>query len=192
MSNIDPSLLLAVDEKIVANTRPHWFVCVGPLLILFAWLGFGNWWLSYPQHTKVIMWQVDFLILAMFIVNIGSSCMTFWKALKHWRNTQYVLTNQRFMFMEGANLLIVHLSPKVLLGSNRAQGSKWTSWGTVWISGAEESAISWNLSMPHSKIRLHMKGTVQAGSSMFFTWVARPREFLQSLHESQVLAPVPT
>ena len=95
------------------------------------------------------------------------------------------------MFLEGANLLMVHLSPKVLLGSNRAQGSKWASWGTVWISGAEESAISWDLSMPQSKIRLHMKGTVQAGSAMRFTWVAHPREFLQSLNENQVLAPMP-
>ncbi len=187
--SLDIDLLINPEEKIVATTRPHW--------VIFAGDPIGNIALIILLSTGVYLNRSfinssdfpSFLILLSFALAIFFVASELFNTFILCAATRYYLTTHRFIVISGNNLLSVSLEPGVKLFTNASSGTVSPAWGSLMISGAGATSISWAIRMPNStnranKFQLNMKGAMQAGCSLKFDRVAAPKKFLHSLTES--------
>ena len=83
-----PTKLLADDEEIVYEMRPHWRALVGPILVFLVTLGVGGFLLAKSGDLAFVRW----------IVLIVAAIALFWwvlRPLAYWWTTTYVITNRR-------------------------------------------------------------------------------------------------
>lgn len=89
-----PTKLLADDEEIVYEMRPHWRALVGPILVFLVTLGVGGFLLAKSGDLAFVRW----------IVLIVAAIALFWwvlRPLAYWWTTTYVITNRRIIVRYG-------------------------------------------------------------------------------------------
>lgn len=89
-----PTKLLADDEEIVYEMRPHWRALVGPILVFLVTLGVGGFLLAKSGDNAIVRW----IVLAVALVAL------FWwvlRPLAYWWTTIYVITNRRIIVRYG-------------------------------------------------------------------------------------------
>lgn len=89
-----PTKLLADDEEIVYEMRPHWRALVGPILVFLVTLGVGGFLLAKSGDLAFVRWIV--LIVAVI-------ALVWWvlRPLAYWWTTTYVITNRRIIVRYG-------------------------------------------------------------------------------------------
>jgi uncharacterized membrane protein YdbT with pleckstrin-like domain len=88
-----PTKLLADDETIVYELKPHWRALVGPVLVLLVTLGLGIWAIAKFDNSGV-RWTVGII---MILVLVGAVVRPF----LYWMTTQYVITDHRIIVRTG-------------------------------------------------------------------------------------------
>ncbi len=92
-----PKKLLADDESIVYELRPHWRALIAPVLVFLVTLGLGFYLLAY-FHDKtggtIATWIIGLLMVAALV---------FWviRPFVYWYSTQYVFTDHRIIVRTG-------------------------------------------------------------------------------------------
>ncbi len=88
-----PTKLLADDESIVYELRPHWRALVVPALLLLVIVGVGTYLLALWDNSTA-RWIVG---IAMVVLLIGWVVRPF----LYWMTTQYVFTDHRIIVRTG-------------------------------------------------------------------------------------------
>ena len=83
-----PTKLLADDEEIVYEMRPHWRALVGPILVFLVTLGVGGFLLAKSGDNAIVRW----IVLAVALVALFCWVL---RPLAYWWPTIYVITNRR-------------------------------------------------------------------------------------------------
>ena len=92
-----PDRLLADDEEVVLNLRPHWKVLVVPvltLLVICALLGFG----------LAVMPEGDYRDLGRIAVVVVAALLLLWRVVLpflRWRTTRFIITTHRVLIRSG-------------------------------------------------------------------------------------------
>ena len=88
-----PTKLLADDESIVYELKPHWRALVVPVLVLLATLGLGIYAIASWDNSG-LRWAV---LVVMLLVLVGWVVRPF----LYWLTTQYVITDHRIIVRTG-------------------------------------------------------------------------------------------
>jgi uncharacterized membrane protein YdbT with pleckstrin-like domain len=88
-----PTKLLADDEHIVYELKPHWRALVVPVIVLLATMGLGGYALASWDNSGVrwIVLGTMLLVLLVWVV----------RPFLYWMTTQYVITDHRIIVRTG-------------------------------------------------------------------------------------------
>lgn len=92
-----PDQLLADDERVVMDLRPHWKALVIPVLVLLAVAGLGSYAIAampsgeYQQYGRIAVLAAAVLALLAFTV----------VPFLRWRTTRFIVTSHRVLFRSG-------------------------------------------------------------------------------------------
>jgi len=94
-----PTKLLADDEKIVWEARPHWRALVAPILVFLVTLGLGFFLLAKMAGSDSVASSGARWIIAFVMV----VALVWWvlRPLAYWWTTTYVLTDHRVITRSG-------------------------------------------------------------------------------------------
>lgn len=88
-----PTKLLADDESIVYELKPHWRALVMPVIVLLVTLGLSGYALASWQNSGV-RWIVVITALVVLLVWVV-------RPFLYWMTTQYVITDHRIIVRTG-------------------------------------------------------------------------------------------
>jgi uncharacterized membrane protein YdbT with pleckstrin-like domain len=88
-----PTKLLADDESIQYELKPHWRALVLPVILLLLTLGLGIWLIAKFDNSGV-RWTVLIIMLLVLIVAVV-------RPFLYWMTTQYVITDHRIIVRTG-------------------------------------------------------------------------------------------
>jgi uncharacterized membrane protein YdbT with pleckstrin-like domain len=88
-----PKKLLADDESIVYELRPHWRALVVPIVVFLVTIGFGVYLLA-KWDNSVGRWLIGLVMLVLFVVWVV-------RPFIYWWSTQYVFTDHRIIVRTG-------------------------------------------------------------------------------------------
>jgi uncharacterized membrane protein YdbT with pleckstrin-like domain len=88
-----PTKLLADDESIQYELKPHWRALVVPVIVLLVTLGLGIWLIAKFDNSGV-RWTVLIIMLLVLIVAVV-------RPFLYWMTTQYVITDHRIIVRTG-------------------------------------------------------------------------------------------
>jgi len=88
-----PKKLLADDEKIVYELRPHWRALVSPVIVFLLTLGFGTYLLAKFDNSGLRI-MVGIAMLVVLVVWVL-------RPFVYWYSTQYVFTDHRIIVRTG-------------------------------------------------------------------------------------------
>jgi len=88
-----PTKLLADDESIVYELKPHWRALVVPVIVLLLTLGFGIFGIAKFENSG-IRWTILVIMLLILIVWVV-------RPFLYWLTTQYVITDHRIIVRTG-------------------------------------------------------------------------------------------
>ncbi len=88
-----PTKLLADDETIVYELKPHWRALVVPVLVLLVTLGLGIWAIAKFDNSGV-RWTVGIIMILVLVVAVV-------RPFLYWMTTQYVITDHRIIVRTG-------------------------------------------------------------------------------------------
>ncbi len=88
-----PTKLLADDEKIVYELRPHWRALISPVLVFLVTVAVGSYLLAKFDNSAVRITVTAAMLIAL----------VWWvlKPLAYWWTTQYVFTDHRIIVRTG-------------------------------------------------------------------------------------------
>ena len=88
-----PTKLLADDESIQYELKPHWRALVVPVIVLLLTLGLGIWLIAKFDNSG-LRWTVLIIMLLVLIVAVV-------RPFLYWMTTQYVITDHRIIVRTG-------------------------------------------------------------------------------------------
>jgi uncharacterized membrane protein YdbT with pleckstrin-like domain len=88
-----PTKLLADDESIQYELKPHWRGLVVPVIVLLVTLGLGI-WLIAKFDSSGVRWTVLIIMLLVLVVAVV-------RPFLYWMTTQYVITDHRIIVRTG-------------------------------------------------------------------------------------------
>ncbi|MCA0331979.1 MAG: PH domain-containing protein [Actinobacteria bacterium] len=88
-----PKKLLAADESIVHELRPHWRSLVTPVVVLLLTVGFGTYLLTRWDNTAY-RWTIAAIMLLILVIWVI-------RPFLYWLTTQYVITDHRIIVRTG-------------------------------------------------------------------------------------------
>jgi uncharacterized membrane protein YdbT with pleckstrin-like domain len=88
-----PKKLLADDESVVYELRPHWRALISPIIVFLVTLGVGFYLLAKFDNSAV-RWIVGIAMLAILVVWVL-------RPFVYWYSTQYVFTDHRIIVRTG-------------------------------------------------------------------------------------------
>ena len=88
-----PKKLLADDEKIVYELRPHWRALISPVIVFLLTLGFGTYLLAKFDNSGLRI-MVGIAMLVVLVVWVL-------RPFVYWYSTQYVFTDHRIIVRTG-------------------------------------------------------------------------------------------
>ena len=88
-----PTKLLADDETIVYELKPHWRALVVPVIALLVTLGLGIWLIARFDNS-VVRWAVGIIMILVLIAAVV-------RPFLYWMTTQYVITDHRIIVRTG-------------------------------------------------------------------------------------------
>jgi len=88
-----PKKLLADDEKIIYELRPHWRALISPVIVFLLTVGFGTYLLAKFDNSGVRS-MVGIAMLVVLVVWVL-------RPFVYWYSTQYVFTDHRIIVRTG-------------------------------------------------------------------------------------------
>ena len=88
-----PTKLLADDESIQYELKPHWRALVGPAFVLLLTLAVGIWLIARFDNSG-LRWSVLVVMLIVLVVFVV-------RPFLYWMTTQYVITDHRIIVRTG-------------------------------------------------------------------------------------------
>jgi len=88
-----PKKLLADDETIVYELKPHWRALIAPVIVFLLTLGVGTYLLAKYDNTA-LRWVVGLVMVASLVVWVV-------RPFVYWYSTQYVFTDHRIIVRTG-------------------------------------------------------------------------------------------
>ncbi len=88
-----PTKLLADDETIQYELKPHWRALVVPVIVLLVTLGLGIWLIAKFDNSG-LRWTVLIIMLLILVVAVV-------RPFLYWMTTQYVITDHRIIVRTG-------------------------------------------------------------------------------------------
>jgi uncharacterized membrane protein YdbT with pleckstrin-like domain len=88
-----PKKLLADDESIVYELRPHWRALVVPIVVFLLTIAVGAYLLA-KWDNSVARWVIGIIMLILFVVWVV-------RPFVYWWSTQYVFTDHRIIVRTG-------------------------------------------------------------------------------------------
>ena len=94
-----PRKLLADDEQIIYELRPHWRALIGPVVVFLLTLGVGSYLLAtlWGSDNAAAPWGRWLIVLGALAILLGWVVRPF----LDWYSTQYVFTNHRIIVRTG-------------------------------------------------------------------------------------------
>jgi uncharacterized membrane protein YdbT with pleckstrin-like domain len=94
-----PKKLLADDESIVYELRPHWRALIAPVVVFLVTLGVGTYFLAKlsswdSSAAPAVRWTIVILMLLALVVWVV-------RPFVYWYSTQYVFTDHRIIVRTG-------------------------------------------------------------------------------------------
>jgi uncharacterized membrane protein YdbT with pleckstrin-like domain len=88
-----PKKLLADDETIVYELKPHWRALIAPVVVFLVTLGAGTYLLAKYDNTA-LRWIVGLVMIVALVVWVV-------RPFVYWYSTQYVFTDHRIIVRTG-------------------------------------------------------------------------------------------